>query len=1087
MIDTNDRGSTRVPPLIGRDREMTELAAALARTAGGRGHLFLVSGEPGIGKSRLLEELAAQARANQITVLTGRCWEAGGAPPYWPWVQALRTYVRGRPAQDVRAEAGVGAALLAQLIPEIQEHLGAITEPSSDGDPESARFRLFDSVATFLTNASRRRPLLLGLEDIHAADEPSLLLLRFLSSVIPDMPLLLVGTFRDTEVEEDRRALLTEIARQPGASEIPLVGLSEGDLARFVGATVGVVPPAGLSPLLYAETDGNPLFVSEIVRLLADEGRLDRLPDTVSWRLTIPAGIQDVILRRLSHLSESGRSLLPVACVLGREFDIAVLERLSGLGRGEVLTAVDEAISARLVMEVPATLGRFRFSHALIREALYKQLGVGERTRLHERAGLTLEEVHVDDLLPHLSEIAHHLFEAAPGGGVERAVGYARRAAVHAAALLAYEEAIRFYAMALRLSEMTDPRDEPLRCELLLGMGDSQARAGDASAAKDSFLRTADIARRIQSPEYLARAALGYGGRFVWEAARGDAHLRPLLEEALDALEEKDDDLSVRVMARLAAGPLRDTPDRGTRDELSRRAVEIARRLGNPVTLAYALDGRYAAIWWPENLEERLDLADELIAAARLAGDGERELQGHHYLFLGRLEQGDRPGAEANLQAQVELARELRQPAQSFYIATVTAMMATFEGHFDRSEQLILEAFDLGVRAERSMAEIYRSLQLYALRKDQGRIAEVEDALEESARAFPTYFALSSALADLLLTVGKERRAREVFDRLAADEFAHLTPNDEWLFSLCLLAETAARLRDVDRATSLYELLEPYGARIAVSPPDVCVGAVSFFLGSLAIVLERLDDAGSHFERAIELNLRMGGRPWAARAEHGLARAIVLGGRQEEKERARTLVERALEAASELKMPELEREAADLARELGGARLATQSVRTFLFTDIVRSTELITAIGDEAWVDVVRWHDQALRDLFAAHSGEEIDHAGDGFFVAFDRPAPAVECAVAIQRRLREHRREHGFAPQVRIGLHQADALSAGGGYKGKGVHEAARIGALADAGEILASRTTVQGAPLEHRLSDPRKAVLKGMGTVEIVAVEWD
>lgn len=1074
-------------PLIGRDREMGELGRALGRAVAGRGHLVLVSGEPGIGKSRLLDELTAQARQHQVTPVTGRCWEAGGAPPYWPWVQALRTYVRDRSAEEVRAEVGAGGRLVAQLIPEVQEHVADVAEPALGGDPEAARFRLFDSVATFLINASRARPLLVGLEDVHAADEPSLLLLRFLSAVISDIPLLVIATFRDTELEGARLALLTEIARQPAASEIALGGLSEDDVRRFVRATENVAPPAGLAPLLFAQTDGNPLFIGEIVRLLAQQGRLDRLPDSVSWRLTLPAGIEAVVLTRLSYLSQSGRSLLTVACVLGREFDLAVLERVSGLERADVVAAVDEAISARLVTEIPGMLGRFRFGHVLIREALYKQLSVGERSRLHERAGLALEEVHRHDLLPHLSEIAHHLFEAAPAAGVERGIDYARRAAAHAATLLAYEEAIRFYAMAVRLSEMADHRDERLRCELLLGMGESQARAGDASAAKASFLDAAAMARRIGLPESLARAALGYGGRFVWEAARGDAHLRPLLEEALEALGSEENDLAARVMVRLAAGPLRDTPDTATRDELSRRAVDLARRLGDPMTLAYTLAGRYAATWWPENLEERVELARELIAAARLAGDMERELQGHHYLFLARFEQGDRAGAERNLRAQVDLANQLRQPAYSFYDATVKAMMATFEGRYGRSEQLIAEAFELGSRAERSMAEIYRSLQLYALRKDQGRAGEAEEQLEEKARAFPTYFALSCALADIFVSVGKGRRARDLLDRFAADAYGRLPPNDEWLFSVCLLAEVAARLRDVDRARELYELLEPYAGRVALSAPDVCVGAVSFFLGSLAVVLERFDVAESHLERAIELNSRMGGRPWEARAKHALARALLAGGRPEARELALPLVQQAFNTASELNMRALELEASDLMRDVGVAPASSRRVRTFLFTDVVRSSELVSAIGDDAWVDVVRWHDQALRDLFETHSGEEVDHAGDGFFVAFDDPSSAIECAVAIQRRLREHRREHGFAPQVRIGLHQADAMGVAGDYKGKGVHEAARIGALAAGGEILTSRATVEGASVQQRVSAAREAVLRGIGPVEIVAVEWE
>jgi class 3 adenylate cyclase len=285
----------------------------------------------------------------------------------------------------------------------------------------------------------------------------------------------------------------------------------------------------------------------------------------------------------------------------------------------------------------------------------------------------------------------------------------------------------------------------------------------------------------------------------------------------------------------------------------------------------------------------------------------------------------------------------------------------------------------------------------------------------------------------------------------------------------------------------LYELLTPYQTRVGVSPPDVCVGAISLFLGKLATLLERLEEAERYLKHAIELNLRMGGKPWAARAEYAYARLLVIRGHREDRERARELLTGALERGAEIRMEGLEREMADLVRELEVAPYGTRTTRTFLFTDIVRSTDLVAAMGDDAWVDLIRWHDQALRDLFASHSGREVDHAGDGFFVAFDDPVSAMNCAVAIQRRLRRQRREHGFAPQIRIGLHQAVAIDSGGEYKGKGVHEAARIASLAGGDEILMSCTSLPDGPFEHRLSEPREVVLKGVGKVEVVAVEWN
>lgn len=1074
-------------PLIGREHEMSDLLAGLDGIATGRGRLFLVGGQPGVGKSRLVDELTAHAQQRGNRVLWGRCWEAGGAPPYWPWVQALRSHLRNQSGDELREVLGSEAPHFAQLVPEIRQQLPDLPEPLQL-DPDSARFRLFDSVTIFLSRISRPRPLVLVLEDLHAADEPSLLLLRFVSSELSSIPVLLVATFRDTDAVGEPLATLGELKRQPETKELSLRGLAEPDLRRLVELTTGVVPPAGLAHFLHTETEGNPLFVGEIVQLLHEEGRLDRPVDTFSWRSAIPPGLREVILKRLSRLSQGSQSMLTLASILGREFAISILARIADLSREAALESLDEAVSARLVIETPAVLGRLRFSHVLVRDALYGELNATERIRLHERAGRILEEEYAADLESHVTELAHHFFEAAPGGDVERALDYGRRAAVGAAEMLAYEESIRLYAMTLQVVDLRSTTDERLRCELLLGMGDAQARAGDARSAKETFIRAAGFARGTNSADQLARAALGYGGRFVWEAARGDPHLRELLEEALDALGEEDTELRVRVMARLAGGPLRDLPERETRAELSRKAVEMARRVGDPATLAYALDGRYAAVWWPENLEERVKIAAELIAGARQARDKERELQGHHYLCLALMERGDITATMRELQAQVSLAQELRQPSHFFYVTTVRAMLATFEGRYEEAKDLIPKAFDQGVHAERSMAEIYRALQLYALLNDLGRVAEAEQSLTTAIDAFPTYYALRCALADVYAQLGREREARAIFEALAANGFENLARNDEWLFAMSVLSEVASRLGDAERAATLYDLLSPYSSRVAVSPPDVCLGSVALLLGKMATLLGRLDAAERHCEHAVQLNSRMGGRPWVARSEQAYARMLLKRSGPGDKERAEALVLDASQICKELRMSGLDSELSQLATEMDIRPVDIRLSKTFMFTDIVKSTDLVQAIGDDAWTDLVRWHDQELRSLFAAHRGQEVDHAGDGFFVAFDDASSAIECAVAIQRRLRDHRREHGFAPQVRIGLHRAEAVRSGSGYRGKGVHEAARIAALAQGAEIVASQETLLNSASRFPVSEPRNVTLKGVSRpVHISTLGWN
>jgi tetratricopeptide (TPR) repeat protein len=472
--------------------------------------------------------------------------------------------------------------------------------------------------------------------------------------------------------------------------------------------------------------------------------------------------------------------------------------------------------------------------------------------------------------------------------------------------LLAYEEAVRLYQTALQALDLKESADEAARCEVLLALGDARARAGDFPQARESFLRAADIAGMLRMPALLAQAALGYGGRFVWEAGRGDPHLVRLLDSALTALGAEDSLLRVRVMARLAGGPLRDDRAREPRAVLSQHAVEMARRLGDPATLAYALDGRYAAMWWPENLEERLSIAAELVRVAQGARDRERALQGCHYRCLALLELGDLAGVSAELEAQAQLAEELRQPAHHWYVAVVRATLATFQGRFVESEQLIPQAVALGQRAHGAMSSVYHTLQLYALRREQGRLPELEPTVQRVAYDFPTYPVLRCVLAHLYAERGREREAREIFERLALDEFTGLSLDDEWVFSLTLLGDVAERLGDAARAATIYRLLTPYAARNAVSNPDMCVGSVARTLGNLARLTGQPREAARHLEDALAMNTSTGGRPWLLRTQLDYARLLLARDAPGDRERALELATSTAAAARDLGMMALQ-------------------------------------------------------------------------------------------------------------------------------------------------------------------------------------
>jgi predicted ATPase len=354
---------------VGRERELGALRAALAKALHDRGQAVLLSGEPGIGKSRLADEIALEASRAGATVVWGRCWEAGGAPAYWPWVQSLRSLLRRLP-EPLEPHLGGGGGHLAEILPELRQ-LVPVLPPVPPLDPETARFRLFEAVTGFVGSVADVHPLVVVLDDFHVADTPSLLLLEFLAGQLQSSRILLVCAFRDTELTEDHpfAATLVELLRHPVTCRVRLGGLSGPEVARFIDVTTGIAPPAGVVTRIHGETEGNPLFVGEVVRLLADEGLLER-PAAIR-DVAVPQSVRQVIARRLRGLSEEAARLLTRAAVLGREFDVAALERVTGRRRDELLESLDEAIAARIVVEAPGALGRLRFSHALVRDALY--------------------------------------------------------------------------------------------------------------------------------------------------------------------------------------------------------------------------------------------------------------------------------------------------------------------------------------------------------------------------------------------------------------------------------------------------------------------------------------------------------------------------------------------------------------------------------------------------------------------------------------------------------------------------------------------------------------------------------------------
>ena len=828
-------------------------------------------------------------------MLVGRCWEAGGAPAYWPWVQSLRALVRETKPEALRAQLGVGAEDVAQLLPELRELFPDLPEPPVV-ESEGARFRLFEAVSELLKNGARAHPLVLALDDLHAADEPSLLLLEFVARSVGNARLLVMCAFRnvDPTLRDPLVATLGQLVREPNTRHIELTGLSEPDVAGYFELATAIEPPPGLTEAIHAQTDGNPLFVSELVRLLDAEGRI---ADTGA-HLDIPPGVRAVISRRVGRLSEPCRSLLAVAAVLGREFDLQVLARLRRLPPDELLGVLDEAMVERVVTVTPGSPGRLRFGHALIRDTLFDDLTAARRVQLHRDAGDSLEAVHAANLAPHLAELAHHYYAAVPAVGTGRAIEYARRAADQAVSQLAYEEAVRLYDMALTLVE-----ERTVLCELLLARGEALARAGDTPASKQSLREAAALADELGLPEQLARAALGYGSRFIWDVSRDDDYQLQLLERALAALGSDDSPSRVRLLGRLAAGPLRDVsfpPER--RRSLSEEALGMARRIGEPGTLAYALAAHIAANHSPTFTSTQVALATELIDVAREASDMERAMEGHEHRAHALIELGELREAMPDYAAMATIAQQLRQPSHDWIVGVYRALVALLEGELAEAEKLIATARTLGERAQSWGAAVSHGLQLCLLRRDQGRLREVEQVVRRSVSEYPTYPIWRCLLAQMTAELGYASESRDVLGALASDGFGQLSFDEEWLVSVALLAEASKRLGDATHASILYELLLPYADRVAITVPEIAIGAVARYLGLLAATGEHWDQAERHFENALAMNERIGARSWLARTQADYADLLVARARPGDSERARDLRNSAASTARALGM-----------------------------------------------------------------------------------------------------------------------------------------------------------------------------------------
>jgi DNA-binding SARP family transcriptional activator len=895
--------------LVGRGAELDALEECWAEAVTGSRRLVLLAGDAGIGKTRLAAELGRRAHDDGALVLYGRFDEEALAP-YQAVVEMVRGWSSGASLEPLRERVGIRAADLGILFGEFGPPPVVEREPGPAGhDADARRLRFFDAVAALLGEVGASAPLVLVFDDLHWADRPTLQLLKHLVRSPQPRRALLLGTYRDAELEPGHPLLelIGDVRRENLLKHVELGGLAEPEVAELVAALgVPSAEPAFVHAL-HGETDGNPFFIEEVVRHLRD-GDHELHADVSLTEAGVPDGVREVTARRLRRLCADSRQALQVAAVIGREFDYDVLEAVAPLHDEALISALEEGVEARVLRE-SGPVGRYAFTHALVRATLYDGLSQLRRARLHGRVGEALARLRSADLDPHLPQLAHHFAQAAPVEQPERAIEYALAAARRADRLLAWEEAAQHYRAALRSRDLAGAREDRVRADLLLALGASEDHAGMEAEARGTLAAAAATARALGDGVLLGRAALGFAGQWSILGRVDDARVA-LLEEALEALGSEDSPLRARLLARLAL-ELYYSPEPERRLALSEEAVDLARTLGDTRTLATCLDARHYALWRPENVHERLAVASELRRVAEETGDPELELEGAGWTVVDLLELGDVQGADVQIAAASKLAQALQRPIWLWWSSLLRCTRAQLVGRFDEAERLAEETLEIGRRGQAENALNAYAQAMFNIRREQGRLGEVEPAVRGLIEAYPMLVAWRAALALMLVELGRTEQARAEFEALPLD---NLPRDANWLIGVTLLAEVCGALGDGARAEALYAALEPYAGRnVVVGRAATCNGAAARLLGTLAAAMRSWELAEGHFISALAMHERMGARPWVARTQLAYAEMLLTRRQRGDKARARKLLADAVVIADALGMPVVARRARALA------------------------------------------------------------------------------------------------------------------------------------------------------------------------------
>jgi DNA-binding SARP family transcriptional activator len=903
---------------VGRRGELQQLEDAWKEAKERNHRIAMLDGEPGIGKTSLATALATRAWEQGGIVLYGRCDEDLGMP-YQPWVESFGHLVRHGPALLFDEHTHSRVAELARLLPELSDRTGvAVSEVLPD---ESERYLLYGAATDLLERCSELAPTLVVLDDLHWADRPTIQLLRHVATSCSQLRVMIVGTFRDSEIGAGHPLAdaLATFHREHGVDRLSLQGLGDSELLEMLESLLGEELPNHGVPLrnaLLDETRGNPFFVGEILRSLSETGAIARnqngqlIIDNVDLS-RLPVSIREVVSHRVGRLGRSAAQWMTMAAVIGRDFDIELLANVVQVDQEDLMGTLEAAVESGILIESEVP-GQFSFAHALTEHTLYRDQSALRRSRAHRSVAEAIEDSCDGDFTTRVAELAYHWANATQPQEFGKAIEYAQLAGDRAIHQLAPDEAVRWYDESLQMLHRQDPDDVSRRASLLVRLGDAQRQIGNPDH-RESLLEAAHLAGGVGDTSTLVNAALANNRGFHSSTSSGDEERVAILQLALDQIGEVDTLERSRLLSILSAETLHFLPY-DDRFELASAAVECARRVGDPATLADVLVRSNESISMPATLDLRVAWAEE---ACRIAPTENHLLQWltHGVRAIVAHESADVNKMRESLRIFDEEAARIGQPLCQWVSCIYQSWHQLLLGDLAEAERLAELALNLGLESAQPDALLLYGTQIIDIRLCQGRMGELLPLMDQLSGEYPGPTAFRALQCLAAAEAGDTALSRELLDRDMASGL-EVYEGATWLTAQVAWAIAAVGCGHDEAAEFLRDRLSPWHSQIATIAITGGMGCVARVLGMLTAQLKQFDDSDRWYREALQIDQSMESPMHIAWTRTSWAAMLLTRGRPGDRQKAAELVEMAIRATPNSRFPRVASEALNLQLQL---------------------------------------------------------------------------------------------------------------------------------------------------------------------------